>query len=87
MVYLIILIAIITLDVIDSLFSYILIKPQSLIFLRKKRNFSFDFCFDSTDPNSEQFASQETVYSALGQDILDNAFKGWRHFLQKFSRS
>lgn len=52
------------------------------MFLRKKRNFSFDFCFDSTDPNSEQFASQETVYSALGQDILDNAFKGWKFSLK-----
>lgn len=39
--------------------------------------FTFDLCFDSLNPSSPSFASQDTVFSALGCDILDNVFKGY----------
>ena len=44
----------------------------------KKRNdvFNFDFCFDSIDRGSDNFASQEMVFDSIGNNILENAFKG-----------
>ena len=39
--------------------------------------FTFDNCFDSLDPSSPQFAGQGAVFAAVGEDILDNAFKGY----------
>ena len=39
--------------------------------------FTFDTCFDSLDPSSPQFAGQGAVFAAVGEDILDNAFKGY----------
>ena len=43
---------------------------------KSQRSFHFDCCFDSSDAGSEQYADQESVYQALGRDILENAFKG-----------
>ena len=44
----------------------------------KKRNdvFTFDSCFDSMDSSSDSFASQEMVFDSIGNNILENAFKG-----------
>lgn len=39
--------------------------------------FAFDHCFYSTDPDAENFASQELVFANMGRDILDNAFQGY----------
>ena len=39
--------------------------------------FSFDACFDSTEPASPGHADQQAVFDALGTDILENAFKGY----------
>ena len=45
---------------------------------KKSNTFTFDSCFDSVDPNADNFASQETVFDAIGTTILENALKGWR---------
>jgi len=39
------------------------------------KEFTFDYSFWSHD-QSRNFATQETVFEALGQDVLTNAFKG-----------
>ncbi|KAF0288712.1 Kinesin-like protein KIF13A [Amphibalanus amphitrite] len=44
---------------------------------RSQKTFAFDHCFDSSEPGSARFASQEIVFSSLGKDILDNAFEGY----------
>lgn len=41
------------------------------------KTFAFDHCFDSHDPNSPGFTSQEQVFDSLGRDILENAFEGY----------
>ena len=43
---------------------------------KKPNTFTFDSCFDSIDPSSGNFASQDTVFEAIGTTILENAFKG-----------
>ncbi|XP_076246434.1 kinesin-like protein KIF13A isoform X5 [Calliopsis andreniformis] len=43
----------------------------------KPKTFAFDHCFYSLDPSTENFASQDVVFDALGRDILDNAFQGY----------
>ena len=43
---------------------------------KKSNTFTFDSCFDSIDPSSGTFASQDTVFEAIGTTILENAFKG-----------
>lgn len=39
--------------------------------------FTFDHCFNSLDCNSQDFATQSHVFSSVGENILDNAFKGY----------
>lgn len=41
------------------------------------KTFAFDHCFNSADPESPDYAAQETVFNLLGTDILDNAFQGY----------
>ncbi|XP_029155685.1 kinesin-like protein KIF13B isoform X9 [Nylanderia fulva] len=43
----------------------------------KPKTFAFDHCFYSLEPGTENFASQDVVFDALGRDILDNAFQGY----------
>ena len=42
----------------------------------KSHNFSFDFCFDSSDAENDKFAAQELVFNSIGRKILEDAFKG-----------
>ncbi|CAO3600725.1 unnamed protein product [Absidia cylindrospora] len=39
--------------------------------------FTFDRSFWSVDPDDTNYASQETVYNDLGQELLDHAFHGY----------
>ena len=41
------------------------------------KSFTYDFCFNSLNPEDCNFSSQETVFNCLGRDILENAFKGY----------
>ncbi|KNC49146.1 uncharacterized protein AMSG_11851 [Thecamonas trahens ATCC 50062] len=43
----------------------------------KERQFSFNYCYDSFQPGSEHFASQEMVFRDLGISYLENAWKGY----------
>ncbi|KAK8749603.1 hypothetical protein OTU49_015452 [Cherax quadricarinatus] len=44
---------------------------------KQPKTFAFDHCFDSLCSESPSFATQETVFTAMGQDILNNAFAGY----------
>ena len=43
----------------------------------KERQFSFNYCYDSHIPGSENFASQEQVFNDLGTAYLENAWAGY----------
>ena len=43
----------------------------------KERQFSFNYCYDSHDHESESYASQEQVFSDLGTSYLENAWAGY----------
>ncbi|XP_075220928.1 kinesin heavy chain 73 [Lycorma delicatula] len=57
----------------------ILHHPATIDKMERKqpKTFAFDHCFNSVDPKSLGFASQEVVFDCLGRDILDNAFQGY----------
>ncbi|KZS16304.1 Kinesin-like protein [Daphnia magna] len=41
------------------------------------KSFTFDHCFLSLDEEDSRYSSQEKVFEALGQDLLENAFQGY----------
>lgn len=41
------------------------------------RRFYFDYCFSSLDPRSHDYASQETVYDSIGEQVLQSALEGY----------
>eukprot|EP00118_Oscarella_pearsei_P004579 m.19835 g.19835 ORF g.19835 m.19835 type:complete len:994 (+) comp27912_c0_seq2:104-3085(+) len=41
------------------------------------KDFTYDFSYWSVSRKDEKYASQETVFSDLGQDVLKNAFEGY----------
>ncbi|CEF68768.1 Kinesin-73 [Strongyloides ratti] len=53
------------------------ILSQSLDEGKSPKVFTFDHCFNSTDPHSTTFISQEDVFENLGKDVVDNAFSGY----------
>ncbi|XP_073985612.1 kinesin heavy chain 73 isoform X1 [Rhodnius prolixus] len=57
----------------------VLHQPTTIDKLERKgpKSFAFDHCFNSVDPLSADYASQEHVFDCLGTDILDNAFQGY----------
>ena len=44
---------------------------------KSPKAFTFDHCFNSLDCNSQDFATQSHVFTSVGENILDNAFKGY----------
>ena len=55
----------------------ILQNPDEEEFSKHPKSFTFDHCFHSLDPQSQDFASQADVFQSVGTDILDNAFRGY----------
>jgi hypothetical protein len=43
----------------------------------KETQFTYDFSYDSFDPSSKTFASQETVWQDVGMSVLDTAWQGY----------
>uniref|UniRef100_A0A1I7SLJ5 Kinesin motor domain-containing protein n=1 Tax=Bursaphelenchus xylophilus TaxID=6326 RepID=A0A1I7SLJ5_BURXY len=41
------------------------------------KTFAFDNCFNSVDPSSSEFASQENVFESIGENVVENAFAGY----------
>ncbi|KAE9555582.1 hypothetical protein FO519_001253 [Halicephalobus sp. NKZ332] len=44
---------------------------------KEPKTFAFDHCFESTDPNSRKFSSQEDVFNKIGTGVVENAFGGY----------
>ena len=57
----------------------------------QKRDFSFDYCFNThwngSGPKPPNYADQESVWQALGVQILNNAFKGFNSCLFAYGQS
>lgn len=43
----------------------------------KERTYTFDFSYDSSDPNHPEYATQQTVWKDLGEGVLQNAWDGY----------
>jgi hypothetical protein len=43
----------------------------------KETQFTYDYSYDSFDPSSKSFASQETVWNDIGVNVLDRAWEGY----------
>ena len=41
------------------------------------KNYSFDHCFWSIDPENPKFSGQEKVFNALGDNLLNYSFQGY----------
>lgn len=62
----------------SSNFQLIFFCSLALCICRKQpKSFAFDHCFNSTNCEAKNFATQEHVFDAIGRDILDNAFQGY----------
>ena len=62
------------------LYLYLSLSPPYLFSLcsrKEPKMFTFDQSFFSLDSEDSRFSSQEKVFDALGQDLLENAFQGY----------
>ncbi|XP_011635150.1 uncharacterized protein LOC105425873 [Pogonomyrmex barbatus] len=53
----------------------------------RTRRYGFDYCFDSSDPEAKNYATQTTIYETLGQSILDAMFSGYNSCLVAYGQS
>ncbi|CAL7951031.1 unnamed protein product [Xylocopa violacea] len=53
----------------------------------RTRKYGFDYCFDSSDPEAENFADQKRIYQTLGQTVLDAVFSGYNSCLVAYGQS
>ncbi|XP_011171528.2 uncharacterized protein LOC105204163 [Solenopsis invicta] len=53
----------------------------------RTRRYDFDYCFDSSDPEAKNYATQEMIYQTLGQSILDVMFSGYNSCLVAYGQS
>jgi hypothetical protein len=57
----------------------------------KTRDYTFDYCFNThwngDGPRPADFADQETVWKALGVEVLESAFKGYNSCLFAYGQS
>ncbi|KAI4479672.1 hypothetical protein M0802_014362, partial [Mischocyttarus mexicanus] len=53
----------------------------------RTRKYGFDYCFDSTDPESENYADQGKIYDTLGKIVLNNIFSGYNSCLLAYGQS
>ncbi|XP_018357799.1 PREDICTED: centromere-associated protein E-like [Trachymyrmex cornetzi] len=53
----------------------------------RTRRYDFDYCFDSSDPEAKNYATQATIYETLGQSILDAMFSGYNSCLIAYGQS
>lgn len=53
----------------------------------RTRKYDFDYCFDSSDPEAKNYATQAMIYETLGQSILDAMFSGYNSCLVAYGQS
>lgn len=63
-------------------------KPISISNQGEEPNtFSFDFIYNSTDPHSSSFASQEMIFNDLGSDVIKAAFGGYNNCIFAYGQT
>uniref|UniRef100_A0A8C4QAF8 Kinesin-like protein n=1 Tax=Eptatretus burgeri TaxID=7764 RepID=A0A8C4QAF8_EPTBU len=66
------------------------LKQQRLKFAAPNSSvaeFAFDRCYSSIDPNAPDYASQETLFNELGNQVLDAAFIGFNASLLAYGQT
>ncbi|XP_076392102.1 uncharacterized protein LOC100883481 isoform X1 [Megachile rotundata] len=53
----------------------------------RTKRYGFDYCFDSSDPEAEQFADQTRIYETIGQSVLEALFSGYNSCLVAYGQS
>lgn len=53
----------------------------------RTRKYGFDYCFDSTDSESENYADQAKIYETLGKSLLNDIFTGYNSCLLTYGQS
>nr|XP_031825324.1 centromere-associated protein E-like [Nomia melanderi] len=51
------------------------------------RRYGFDYCFDSSDPDAENFADQARIYETVGQTVLEAVLSGYNSCLVAYGQS
>ena len=53
----------------------------------RTKTYGFDFCFDSSNPDSENYATQAKIYETLGESVLNSLFSGYNACLVAYGQS
>ncbi|XP_076283132.1 uncharacterized protein LOC143210285 isoform X2 [Lasioglossum baleicum] len=53
----------------------------------RTRRYGFDYCFDSSNSDAENFADQERIYETLGQTVLEAVLSGYNSCLVAYGQS
>lgn len=53
----------------------------------RTRKYGFNYCFDSSDPEAENFMDQASIYKTLGHTVLDAVFSGYTSCLVAYGQS
>eukprot|EP01062_Namystynia_karyoxenos_P047373 TRINITY_DN3568_c0_g1_i1.p1 TRINITY_DN3568_c0_g1~~TRINITY_DN3568_c0_g1_i1.p1 ORF type:complete len:1015 (+),score=211.76 TRINITY_DN3568_c0_g1_i1:76-3120(+) len=62
------------------------VQPQSAR-AHQQRTFAFDFAFDSADPASPTYVSQQILWDRLGSRLLDNVMEGYNGCLFAYGQT
>lgn len=65
----------------------VVLKDNLIIIPHKKESFEFDYCFNSSNPELFNYASQEIVYRKMGEPLLDYAYQGYNVCLFAYGQS
>ncbi|XP_033218346.1 centromere-associated protein E-like [Belonocnema kinseyi] len=53
----------------------------------RTKTYGFDYCFDSSNPDSENYATQAKIYETLGESVLNSLFSGYNACLVAYGQS
>lgn len=51
------------------------------------KTYGFDYCFDSSNSETENYATQAKIYETLGESVLDSVFTGYNACLVAYGQS
>lgn len=53
----------------------------------RTRRYGFNYCFDSSEPGSDNYVGQAKIYETLGVSVLDALFRGYNSCLVAYGQS
>ena len=53
----------------------------------RTKTYGFDYCFDSSNPELDNYATQEKIYETLGESVLNYIFSGYNACLVAYGQS